>query len=128
MKYYHTEYLNSNNRVCDVRKLCAEHMVDMFTCMKEEHLKYRCQASIHRAVDNKDLDCHLGPDSIGLKGWASEQFADLFALCHEYGRPSRFITVTANQNWPEIYEHLYPGQNPSDQPGVVARALKTHIH
>jgi len=49
------------------------------------------------------------------------------ALCREFGKPPHFSTVTTNQHWPKIKECLYPGQNVSHQPGVVAPAFKVRM-
>jgi hypothetical protein len=127
MKYYRMRLLQNDNRFRSLGRLNNEYLVDMFSRMEDERLQYRRQGLIDRAGGEKDINYHLGPDWIGSRAWASEQVADSLALCREYGRPSLFITVTTNPNWPEIRERLYPGQNASDQPGVVARAFKARF-
>ena len=45
------------------------------------------------------------------------------ALVSEYGRPSLFITLTCNPNWPEIIEQLLPGQTAFDRGDVVCQVF-----
>ena len=40
-----------------------------------------------------------------------------------YGKPDLFITVTANDNWPEVREQLRPGQSTTDRFDIVARVF-----
>jgi hypothetical protein len=127
MTYYRMRLLQIDDRFRSLGRLMNEYLVDMFSRMEDERLQYRRQGLIHRAGGEKYINYHLGPDWIGSRAWASEQVADSLALCREYGRPSLFITVTTNPNWPEIRERLYPGQNASDQLGVVARAFKARF-
>ena len=37
-------------------------------------------------------------------------FQDSMAIVRYFGKPSFFITFTANPRWPEIVENLMPGQ------------------
>jgi len=95
--------------------------------MGEESLDYRRQGLIKRAGGQTDIDYRLGSDWIDSRAWVSEHVADSLALCREFGRQPLFITVTTNPHWPEIKECVYLGQNASDQPGVVAGAVKAHM-
>jgi len=45
------------------------------------------------------------------------------ALVSEYGRPSLFITLTCNPNWPEILEQLLPGQTAFDRGDIVCQVF-----
>jgi hypothetical protein len=50
----------------------------------------------------------------------------------QFGKPSLFITMTANAHWPKINAALKPGETPSDRPDLVTRVfcmkLKTLIN
>jgi len=127
MKYYRMRLLQNDDRFRSLGRLNNEYLVDMFSRMEEERLQYRRHGLIQRAGGEKDIDYNLGSNWIGSRAWASEQVADSLALCREFGRPSLFITVTTNPNWPEIKERLYPAQSAFDQPGVVARAFKARL-
>jgi hypothetical protein len=50
-------------------------------------------------------------------------FQDCMAIVGYFGRPSLFITFTANPNWAEIRAELFPGQTPQDRPDIVARVF-----
>ena len=43
------------------------------------------------------------------------------------GKPTYFITFTANPNWPEIRQLLKPRQNPGDRPDAVMRVFKIKL-
>lgn len=52
-------------------------------------------------------------------------YLDTMAVVRRFGRPTYFITFTANPSWPEITARLLPGQLTADRPGLVARVLTT---
>jgi hypothetical protein len=74
---------------------------------EDERFDYRHHSLINRAEGETNIDYHLGSSWIGSRLWASEQVSDVLTLCRGFGRPSLFITVTTNPNWPEIKERLY---------------------
>lgn len=39
------------------------------------------------------------------------------------GKPSLFITITCNENWPEIQRELLPDQHAIDRPDMVSRVF-----
>jgi hypothetical protein len=49
-----------------------------------------------------------------------QYYYDSIAIVCKFGRPSIFLTITANPNWPEILHNLLPGQQPKDQPDLIA--------
>ncbi|RPB06712.1 hypothetical protein P167DRAFT_471153, partial [Morchella conica CCBAS932] len=61
------------------------------------------------------------------RAWASNEVADSLAICQSRGKPSFFITITTNPNWPEIKERLNPGQNALDIPIIVCRVVKAKL-
>jgi len=46
------------------------------------------------------------------------------AIVRHFGRPSLFITFTANPNWSEIQQQLLVGQIAVNRPELIARAFK----
>ena len=50
-------------------------------------------------------------------------FQDSMAIVRHFGRPTLFITFTANPKWEEILQELLPGQSAVDQPDLVARVF-----
>ena len=79
--------------------------------------------------DNEDND-----DKQGQKTFLSQSMhgsrrhlralaKNALALVSEYGRPSVFITLTCNPNWPEIIEQLLPGQTAFDRGDIVCQVF-----
>ncbi|KAJ6038891.1 hypothetical protein N7460_007608 [Penicillium canescens] len=60
---------------------------------------------------------------MGSRAWASDQVADSLAIARQLAKPSLFLTMTTNPNWPEIQSQLLPGQHFTDIPAVVCRAF-----
>ena len=50
-------------------------------------------------------------------------FQDSMAIVRHFGRPTLFITFTANPKWEEITKALLPGQTAIDRPDLVARVF-----
>lgn len=46
---------------------------------------------------------------------------DSMAIVRHFGRPTLFMTFTANPKWEEILQELLPGQSAVDRPDLVAR-------
>lgn len=57
-----------------------------------------------------------------------QNYHDCMALVSHCGKPSLFVTMTTNPNWPEIQRELLPGQTTSDRPDLVARVFKMKLH
>jgi hypothetical protein len=51
-------------------------------------------------------------------------FQDSMAIVRYFGKPTFFITFTANPRWVEITRELKPGQQPPDRPDLVARVFR----
>jgi hypothetical protein len=49
------------------------------------------------------------------------------AIVRYFGRPTLFITFTANPKWPEITLHLDPGQTTADRPDLVTRVFHLKV-
>ena len=126
-------------------RLTNEYLVDMFSRVEEECLDYiqsGCMHQMDEAMRRKEAAFVIDPDNqaeelssaftlpssfIGSHAWASEQLADALALCREHGKPSFFVTITTNPNWPEITSQLQPSQTASDVPVVVARVFHLRL-
>ena len=57
----------------------------------------------------------------------AKQYQDSMAIVRHFGKPSLFITFTANPRWKEIQDELLPGQNASDRPDLVARVFNAKV-
>lgn len=45
------------------------------------------------------------------------------ALVQRFGKPTLFITFTANPNWDEVKREKFPTQSAADRPDLVARVF-----
>ena len=52
---------------------------------------------------------------------------DSMVLVSHFGKPSLFITFTANPNWDEIEQQLLPGPTSADRPDLVARVFNLKL-
>jgi hypothetical protein len=124
-------------------RLTCEYLVDMYSRLEEERLEYIRNGKLRQArqifandvgeagLDDDDDDEQeqlfigkLPSCFLGSRAWISERVADALAVCRALGKPSLFITMTTNPNWPEIKEKLLPGQTAADRPILVCRAFK----
>ena len=54
-------------------------------------------------------------------------FQDSMAIVCHYGKPTFFLTLTANPRWPEIVQNLLAGQQPTDWPDLIARVFRLKV-
>jgi hypothetical protein len=118
-------------------RLACEYAVDMFSRTEEERLQY-LKMGRHQQATGMDEAAH--PDApdlfqtkipasfMGSRAWASDQVADSLAMARELGKPSFFLTMTTNPNWPEIQSRLLANQDVSDIPAVVCRVFYRRLH
>ncbi|KAJ6003691.1 hypothetical protein N7522_006383 [Penicillium canescens] len=113
-------------------RLACEYAVDMFSRTEEERLHYlkrgrRMQAAAMDEAPNPDIsdlfENKIPAGFMGSRAWASDQVADSLAIARQLAKPSLFLTMTTNPNWPEIQSQLLPGQHFTDIPAVVCRAF-----
>ena len=115
-------------------RLTSEYICDMYSRIEEEHLCFIHKGRLHHAHKIQDdpylkdsddiIDICLPVSFLRSREWCSSEAADALALAHEFGWASLFITMTCNSEWPEILNHLWPGQTVYDVPVVIARAFK----
>jgi hypothetical protein len=56
-----------------------------------------------------------------------KHYQDGMALVQQKGRPSFFITMTCNPNWPEITNRLRPGETTWDRPDICDRVFHLKV-
>ena len=64
---------------------------------------------------------------LGGDRFIRQYYQDLIAIVYKYGRPSIFITFTANPKWDEITCELLPGQTATDRPDLVTRVFRIKV-
>ena len=60
--------------------------------------------------------------------WYVLKFHDAMAICRSFGKPTLFLTMTANPKWPEITGSLHPGETSHDRPDLVARVFMMYVN
>ena len=50
-------------------------------------------------------------------------FQDSLAVVRHYGKPTFFVTMTTNPEWPEIKDNLPPGVSANDRPDLICRVF-----
>jgi hypothetical protein len=117
--------------IVDMRMMVEQQRVDYARTHQEQLLvdSYgSLQDYLHQACEEigfrfgKKIVC---PSTVvGTERWYREQYMDAMAVVQKKGRPDLFITITCNQNWPEIQENLKPGQTAADRPDIVSRVFQ----
>lgn len=106
----------------------------MFTRNLESRLQYIRTNQLRIRKEDAELmgvddvspneNVYLPSSFLGSNRWASEQCADSLTIAAHLGKPTFFITMTCNPEWPEITSQLRPGQTYCDIPDVVVRVFK----
>ena len=64
---------------------------------------------------------------MGSPRWYVEQTQDALAIVRALGKPTVFLTLTANPFWEEILLSVEPGENGFDRPDITARVFKAKL-
>lgn len=109
----------------------------MYVCVERDRLEFlrknqdTLRAEVYAGIRES---IHNETDSIGRKvvlpssfscgpRAMSQLYQDAMALMRVHGKPSLFITMTANPTWPEITRELKGSQKSTDRPDLVARVF-----
>jgi hypothetical protein len=108
----------------------------MYSRVEEERLNYlhgewldqvrgAVQYSMEGSGDGPrgNVEGMLPASFLGSHAWFSKQVSDALALCCQYGKPSFFIMMMTNRNWPEIRSQLAKGQTAANIPAIVCRVF-----
>jgi hypothetical protein len=64
---------------------------------------------------------------VGGDRFMQKLYQDSIAIVRHYGKPSLFITFTANPKWVEIENELLPGQQAANRPDLVSRVFNLKV-
>lgn len=78
-------------------------------------------------LDNIGTRTYLPQSHKGSPRYFTQLFQDAMTIVMKVGRPSLFVTVTCNPQWPEIKRALAPGQTSSDRPDLQSRVFKLKL-
>ncbi|GJX19501.1 uncharacterized protein Tco_0222178 [Tanacetum coccineum] len=125
-------------------KLLQQFVVDVYIKIETSRLAYceKNQRKIRADLYQGIVDCvsadEVQPSRVGqlvvlpasFIGGPRDmrrRFLDAMTLVQDDGKPDIFLTMTCNPSWPEILEHLEPGQKAYDRPDVVARVFHAKL-
>ncbi|KAI7943289.1 hypothetical protein MJO29_013133 [Puccinia striiformis f. sp. tritici] len=123
------------------KTLFQELLVDLYICVERNRLDYlrfhqrEIKADLYRGLaeslrgdrDPEGRRIILPSSFIGSPRSMVQLFQDAMAIVRVFGRPSLFITITANPRWPEILSELEPNQVTSDRPDLVTRVFQLKL-
>ncbi|XP_055514228.1 uncharacterized protein LOC129710949 [Leucoraja erinacea] len=143
MQYYAYRIMNRDNEFNQLLRgggLFQQYLVDMAAKMEGDRLNYfRMNQVSLRSTTYKGLTDALHDDddleNIGRRIVLSSTFVggprymmgrcqDAMMYVRKYGTAAFFITMTCNPNWSEIRQCLFPNQQPSDRPELIARVFE----
>ena len=121
-------------------RLLQQYVVDAFAVVDQAKLEWiqmhqaQIRADLYNgladAIVRHEVDASaLGrrivlPSSfLGSDRFMQHLFQDSMAIVRYFGKPTLFITFTANPNWKEIQDELLPMQAATDQPDLIARVF-----
>lgn len=121
-------------------RLFQQYVVDAFTACEctrlnwirshQQELRADVYNGLQDALHREDVDLeqlghrYILPSSFTGGDRAMQQlFQDSMAIVRTFGKPSIFITFTANPQWPEITDNLLFGQKSQDRPDLIVRVF-----
>ncbi|UYV73206.1 hypothetical protein LAZ67_10002175 [Cordylochernes scorpioides] len=136
---------NSPNVIAQFGQLFHQFLVDMYTKVESERLRYitlhqrnlRAESYIHLR-DALSTDANINPNSLGQRiilpssfvnspRYLAEYTQDAFCYVRKFGSPDLFITFTSNPSWEELSAALLPGQKQLDRHDITARVFRQKL-
>ena len=128
------------NSILRSGRLCQEYILTSFHRIERQNLFWleKNQKSIKAEKYQGIYDAIHGQDDLSDLGqkiilpashtcsprWYQQKFQDSMAICRQYGKPSLFLTFSANAKWQEIEESLYENESSHDRPDIVNRVFE----
>lgn len=113
--------------------VALEHSRLQFYRLNQNQIRAELYTGIREALDNENQPLRgrqviLPSSFVGGPRHMQQLYQDSMALVARFGRPSLFITMTANPKWTEITDCLEYGQTAEDRPDLVARVFHMKFH
>ena len=99
-------------------------VLDNQKTIKAEKYNGLLDASSTGDLANAGVKIILPPTITGSPRFYVEKFQDAMAIARKFGKPTLFITMTCNPDWPEIKDALNPGETAFDRPDITTRVFK----
>ncbi|RMZ76301.1 hypothetical protein DV736_g6706, partial [Chaetothyriales sp. CBS 134916] len=117
----------------DAWATCDQYQLDWYRT-HQANLRTDLYNGIADALARADVDLSsvgrrviLPSSYLGGARFIGQCYQDSMAIVRKLGRPSLFITFTANPKWDEITRELLPGQQATDRPDLVARVFHLKV-
>ena len=118
----------------DAWAICDQHQLHWLRT-NQANLRADLYNGVADALARTDVDlASIGrrvvlPSSyLGSARFIGQCYQDSMAIVRQFGRPSFFITFTANPKWDEITRELLPFQKATDRPDLVARVFHMKVN
>ena len=125
-------------------RLFQQYVVDAFVACETTALDWlrknqdKIRADVYNGLADTLIREDVSPGNLGRRfilpssftggdRFMQQLFQDSMAIVRYFGKPTFFITFTANPRWPEILRELNPGQQPTDRPDIIARVFRLKI-
>jgi len=139
--------LTTERRFLQFGRLTGEYLVDMYSRVEDARLAYirrALQQQMNQVEDFQHINSEhpqislqaesysnrgivLPASFLSSRAWAASEVADALALCRSKGKPSFFITITTNPNWPKMKVRHASGQTASDIAVVDCYVFKARL-
>ena len=122
-------------------RLLNEYLVDMFSSVEDSRLNYIRENVQIRIAAQSELDetinaeggvragrVYLPASFMGSPRMQRKLIEDGLAVLRRLRKPTYFIMITCNPNWPEIRDHPgMHGQNASDRPDLTCHIFRAKL-
>src|SRR6266498_3679706 len=144
---YHLQIRNSIKTTSTLHlsgRLFQQYLVDQYAKWEsnqlrwyknnQQELRYEIVSGLQDIISYQDADANrigkkiiLSSSFTGSVRYMQQLYQDSMIIVREFEKPSLFVTVTCNPNWPKITNKLLPNQQPNDRPDLVARVFKLKL-
>ena len=116
-------------------RLFHQLIVDAWAKIEEQRLCWvrnnqkTIRAQMYAALDPKSdgRKIILPSTFIGSPRFFQKLFQNSLAIVRHFGKPTFFLTMTTNADWPEIKENLPPGISANDRPDLACRVFNIKV-
>ena len=138
LRYHLFERANQYSVLLKGKRLFQQYIVDSWAVVDQNTLDFHrhnqnvIRADLYRGVadaltlEDGNLEAMgrrivLPSSYTGGDRWMQQLYQDSMAIARHFGKPTMFITFTANPRWTEIIDAIGPNQRPEDRPDITVR-------
>ncbi|SGY17574.1 BQ5605_C015g07824 [Microbotryum silenes-dioicae] len=111
------------------QRLFLEFVIDGYSQVETDRLNYiRFHQETLRLTTAQGITDAVDNGLTRIRLDVTQRYRDAMACVVKYGKPSLFITVTCNPDWPEIKAALGPNDQASNRPDLIARVFEAKLN